>query len=43
MSVNFVLGIIEPTEAQLFAADINEDGMLNVLDIVQIVNIILEQ
>jgi len=38
--VSFILG--EPTdEYEYSAADINQDGLLNILDIVALVNIIL--
>jgi hypothetical protein len=38
--VSFILG--EPTdEYELSAADINQDGLLDILDIVALINIIL--
>ncbi len=40
--VNFIMGNLEFTDAQICAANMNGDAGLNVLDIVQIVNIILE-
>jgi hypothetical protein len=40
--VNFIMGTLEPTEAQSIAADYNFDGTIDILDVVQIVNIILE-
>ena len=40
--VNFAIYIEEPTDSQFWAADINEDGMINILDIVQVVNMILD-
>ena len=43
MTVNFVLGLAEPTEAQFTAADMNNDGIVNVLDVIQTVNLILSQ
>ena len=39
--VNFVLESTYPTEIEFSAGDINGDGVLNVLDVVQIVNTIL--
>lgn len=41
ITVNIILGVIEPTEDEAWAADVNQDGNINVLDIVLIVNIIL--
>ena len=41
LTVNLVLGILLPTEYQLWAADVNEDGAINVLDVIQIVNLAL--
>ena len=40
-TVNFAMGWIIPTDAQMCAADVNGDGIINVLDIVQMVNIAL--
>jgi hypothetical protein len=39
--VNFILGTTIADECEFYAGDINEDGVLNVLDIVQLVNVIL--
>ena len=39
--VNFVLGFQTPIGLEFSASDLNSDGILNVLDIVQLVNIIL--
>ena len=39
--VNIILDILNPYELQALASDLNQDGMINVLDVVQIVNIIL--
>ena len=39
--VNYIMGNIIPTEAELAASDLSGDGGLNVLDIVQAVNIIM--
>ena len=41
MPHNFILGTQPPDETQSFLADMNEDGSLNVLDVVMIVDIIL--
>ena len=41
MLVNFVLGTDNPTGIEMSAADINQDGILNILDVVSIVNLIL--
>ena len=38
--VNFVLGG-EPTEIEFLAADMNQDGILNILDVVLLVSEIL--
>ena len=37
-----VLNVVEPTLIQELAADLNEDGLLNVLDVVLIVNLVLD-
>ena len=39
--VNFILGSVEPTPDQFWAADLNGDGNLDILDVVGIVNVIL--
>ena len=36
--VNFVLGADEPTNIQLQIADFNDDGILNILDVISLVN-----
>ena len=41
-SLNFILGIDNPSDPQFNAADINGDGILNILDIIATVNIILD-
>ncbi|MFQ6092277.1 MAG: dockerin type I domain-containing protein [bacterium] len=41
LTVNFILGLQEPTPAQFEAADFNYDGQLNVIDVVLIVGYIL--
>jgi len=38
--VNFVLGE-EPTEEEFLTADINQDGILNILDVISVVGEIL--
>jgi hypothetical protein len=40
--VNFILGSIEPTPEQFWAADLNGDGELNILDVVVLVKMILD-
>ena len=40
--VNSILGIIDLTTLQFLSADLNENGLINVLDIIQLVNLILE-
>ena len=42
MMVNFILDNNIPTEEEFTASDINGDGELNVVDIVNLVEIILE-
>jgi hypothetical protein len=39
--VNFALQIDEPTQYEFWAADLNQDGDINVLDVISVVNIIL--
>jgi hypothetical protein len=39
--INFILGSIDPSDSQYFAADINSDGVLNVQDVVILINVIL--
>ena len=39
--VNFVLNTTTPTEEQFLAADINQDGILNILDVIGVVSEIL--
>ena len=39
--VNHVLGLSSLADSQLCAADLNEDGIINVLDVVNLVNLIL--
>ena len=40
-TVNIIIGQMEPTECQFWAADNNSDGVVNVLDIVTLVNTII--
>ena len=39
--VNFVLGSDNPSSSEFSASDLNNDGMLNILDIVTLTNLIL--
>ena len=39
--VNVILNLVEPTNDQLYAGDINGDGAINILDAVMLVNMIL--
>ena len=41
MMVNFALYTEDPTNSQFWASDLNNDGAINVLDIVMMVNLIL--
>ena len=40
--VNIVLDNFNPSQEELCAADINQDDIVNVLDIVGLINLILE-
>ena len=40
-TVNFILGVLEPTAYQQYAGDMNDDESINILDVVLLVNIIL--
>ena len=42
MVANYTLGQAEFTNEQIQAADLNQDGIINILDIVQIINIVLD-
>ena len=42
ITINIVLGSSEPTDYELEAGDINQDGILNILDIISLLNIILD-
>ena len=39
--INFILNVEEPEAGQFAAADMNDDGVLNIQDIILIVNVIL--
>ena len=39
--VNFVLGNSTPSDDEFTAADMNIDGIINILDVIEVVNIIL--
>ncbi|UCE17100.1 MAG: hypothetical protein JSV84_09330 [Gemmatimonadota bacterium] len=41
VAVNIILGLVEPTEGQYWAADYTENGEVDILDVVNIVNAIL--
>ncbi|NOZ08042.1 MAG: hypothetical protein GXO91_04080 [FCB group bacterium] len=41
VTVNIIMGVVEPTVYQLTAADLNEDGEVNVLDVILMVNLIV--
>ena len=41
LSVNFILGTVEPTLYQQMTGDMNTDGTVNILDVVIMVNMIL--
>ena len=43
LTINFIMGEIEPTPEQNFLADMNQDGMIDILDIIMMVNFILIQ
>ena len=40
-AVNIILGAIEPTPTESWAADCTDDGLVNVIDVVGIVNVLL--
>jgi hypothetical protein len=40
-TVNFILGVLDPTAYQQYAGDMNDDNAINILDVVLLVNIIL--
>ena len=42
MLVNIIMGFVEPTTSQIWAADINNDDQINIQDIVLLVNMILD-
>ena len=39
--INIALNLIESEECQYISADINQDGIVNILDILALVNLIL--
>ena len=39
--VSYILGSLELDTGQVLAADINEDGIINIQDIIGIINIII--
>ena len=41
ITVNYALGNIDLSDEEILTADINSDGQVDILDIIQIVNIIL--
>ena len=41
--INIILGIIEPTLAQVCASDLNADGTIDLLDIILLVQLALDQ
>ena len=42
MVVNIVIEVITPSDEELLAADLNQDGAIDVFDIISLVNIILD-
>ena len=42
LSVNFVLGLDNPSTVQYNLVDMNSDGVLNVLDVILLVNEVIE-
>ena len=42
LSVNFVLGLDDPTTVQYNLGDMNSDGVLNILDVILLVNEVIE-
>ena len=41
LTMNFIMGNIEPTASQSFSADMNQDGLIDILDIIMMVNLII--
>ncbi len=39
--VNIILGVMEPTTLQTYAADLNQDSIINVLDVIVLLNILV--
>ncbi len=42
LTVNIILGTVEPTEQQQITADVNSDGTINILDVIAMVNLIMD-
>ena len=42
MIINFALGTVEPSSVEFNSADLNGDGVIDILDIVNVINIILD-
>ena len=40
-TINIILSVLEVTDYQLWASDLNQDNVTNILDVVSLVNIIL--
>ena len=43
LTINFIMGEIEPNPDQNFFADMNQDGLIDILDIIMMVNFVLNQ
>ena len=41
--INYILFIEEPSDSQHWAADVNSDTALNILDVVMLVDLILDR
>ena len=41
--INIILGVIEPSLAQICASDMNTDGAIDLLDIILLVSMVLDQ
>ena len=41
LTINFIMGQIDPDAEQSFLADMNQDGYIDILDIIMMVNFIL--
>ena len=42
MVINIIIGNLNPSSMQLISGDLNNDGTIDVLDVVQLVNTILD-